>query len=85
MGEWNTFRIVCDGDHVEQWYNGKKVCEYQRGSDDFKQRVAKSKFKDSPKFGTLPRGYIALQDHGAEVQFRNIKIRPVPASAAATP
>ena len=85
IGQWNTFRIVCDGDHVEQWYNGKKVCEYTRGSDDFKQRVAKSKFKDSPKFGTLTKGYIALQDHGAEVQFRNIKIRPLPASAAATP
>ncbi len=37
--------------------------------------IAKTKFKDMPKFGRNPTGYIALQNHGGEVWFRNIRIR----------
>jgi len=46
--------------------NGEKVVEYELGSDDWKQRVAKSKHKDRPKFGTFKKGPIALQDHTEE-------------------
>jgi hypothetical protein len=49
------------------------------GSDDFKQRVAKSKFGSMPKFAKSDTGYLALQgDHG-QVSFRNIRIRPLDA------
>jgi len=47
------------------------------GSEDFKSRVANSKFAKMPNFAKSDSGYIGLQgDHG-EVSFRNIKIRPV--------
>jgi hypothetical protein len=29
-----------------------------------------------PGYGLSKTGYIALQDHGNEVKYRNIKIRP---------
>ena len=78
LGEWNHMRILVDGAHVEHWLNGEKVVEYELWSDDWKERVAKSKHKDRPKFGTFKKGPIALQDHTDRLEFRNIKIRVLP-------
>ena len=39
---------------------------------------AKSKFADYAEYGRAPRGHIGIQDHGHEVRYRNIKIRPLP-------
>ena len=75
LGEWNESRILSKGNHVEHWLNGAKVAEYERGSDEFKARVAKSKFKDVDKFGLHAEGLLLLQDHGSVVYFRNLKIR----------
>jgi hypothetical protein len=75
VGAFNAARIVVRGDHVQYWLNGVKVVEFDRGSDDFKQLVARSKFATMPGFAKYRRGHIALQDHGDLVQFRNIKIR----------
>jgi len=72
---WNTVRIVARGTRVQHWLNGEKVVEYDSASDDFKARVAASKFRDLPRFAKLPAGRIALQDHGDKVAYRNIKIR----------
>jgi len=75
VGEWNQGKIVVNGNRVEHWLNGKKVVAYELGSDDWNGRVAKSKFKEWKKFGTLKKGRIDLQDHGDEVAYRSIKIR----------
>jgi hypothetical protein len=75
VGQWNHLRVLVNGPHVEHWLNGEKMVEYELWSDDWKARVAKSKFKDMPKFGTFKKGPICLQDHSDRVEFRNIKIR----------
>ena len=75
VGEWNTSRILSSGSHVEHWLNGVKVAEYERGSADFKARIAKSKFREIPGFGLHEKGLLLLQDHGSIVWFRNLKIR----------
>ena len=77
-GEWNTARLLVQGNHVEHWLNGTRLFEYELGSDDFRARVAASKFKSMPNFGKAPSGYIGLQAHGDHVEFRNIKIRTLP-------
>jgi hypothetical protein len=78
VGEWNAVRIVANGDHIEHWLNGQKIIEYEINSDDWKQRVAASKFKDFPGYGQAKTGYIGLQDHGDWVAFRNIRIKVLP-------
>jgi hypothetical protein len=77
-GEWNSVRLVVDGNSVEHWLNGQKVVEYELHSDDWKQRVAASKFNEWPVYGQASRGHIGLQDHGDRVEFRNIKVRVLP-------
>jgi len=79
VDQWNHFRLVCNGPHVEHWMNGVKYVEYEIGSDDWNQRVTASKFGKMPKFGRNKKGHLVLQgDHG-NVSFTSIKIRPLPA------
>jgi len=77
-GEWNTARLIVNGNHVEQWLNGFKLLEYELGSPDWNAKVAASKFKPHARFGKNAQGHIGLQDHGNVVAFRNIKIRVLP-------
>lgn len=74
---WNTVKIRLVNGKGTHWFNGQKVAEYEIGSDDWNERVAKSKFKDWKGFAETKKGHIGLQDHGAEVAFRNVKIRKV--------
>lgn len=76
-GEWNSMRILITPEKCEHHLNGEKYVEYVKGSDDWKERVAKSKFSKHENFGVPTKGHICLQDHGSEVAFRNIKIRVV--------
>ena len=75
IGEWNRARIEVNGKKVSHYLNGVKVLEITRGSQSFKEAIAKSKFSKFPGFGEFDDGYILLQDHGNEVLFRNIKIK----------
>jgi len=76
-GEWNHMRIVISPEKCVHEVNGVKYVEYVLGSEDFKARVAKSKFGKMPLFAKSDTGYLALQgDHG-QVTFRNIKVRPL--------
>ena len=76
-GEWNTARLVVRGPNVEHWLNGVKVVEYELWSDDWKARVAASKFAAWPAYGWNDRGHIGLQDHGDTVSFRHMRIREI--------
>jgi len=77
--QWNSSRIVVQGNHVEHWLNGQKVVEYEFGSPDWEKRLKASKFATAPKYGRLPRGHIGLQgDHQGELAIRDMRIRVLP-------
>jgi len=74
-GEWNAVMLKVDGNMVEHWLNGKKVVEYEMHSEEWKTKVAASKFAKFPGYAIGDMGHIALQDHQDLVWFRNIKIK----------
>ena len=76
FGEWNRTRLVVRGNHVEHWLNGAKVVEYDFGSEDWKKRVAASKFVKYPHYGLASSGLIGIQgDHPGSLAIRNIRVR----------
>lgn len=85
VGEFNQGRIVVDGNHVEHWLNGRKVAECELGSPELQRIIASSKYKYYPGVGVKRATSIALQDHGAEVAYRNLKLRVLPTPAGPAP
>ena len=76
VGEWNRARIlVQEGGHTEFWLNGVQQCAFELGSEDWRQRVAASKFGEMPSFGVKHSGHLALQDHNSPVWYRALRIR----------
>ncbi len=76
-GEWNSIGImVWDGTVVHK-QNGETVLEYHLWTPDWNNLVAGSKFPGlNPDWANVPKtGHIALQDHGDDVWYRNIRIK----------
>ncbi|MBX3357675.1 MAG: DUF1080 domain-containing protein [Phycisphaeraceae bacterium] len=78
-GQWNNARIRIRDGVLQQFLNGVKTAECRIDNDDWKAMIAASKFKAWPSFGMEKKGRIALQDHGDDVWFRNIKVRDLKA------
>lgn len=77
--QWNRTRLLVRGNHVEHWLNGVKVVEYDFGSEDWKKRVAASKFAKYPNYGLAASGLIGIQgDHPGALAIRNVRIRELP-------
>ena len=64
FGEWNSFRIVQQGDVTTVWLNGKLVVDHAKMEN----------FWDRTK--PLPaKGPIMLQTHGGEIRWRHLFVR----------
>ncbi|TWT80779.1 Glycosyl hydrolases family 43 [Planctomycetes bacterium CA13] len=78
-GQWNTARIVANGNHVEHWLNESKVLEAELSGKEWDDRYNNSKYV---KYGYEDFGDvespIVFQDHGSQVWFRNVRIREMP-------
>lgn len=74
-GQWNLAKIRKDNGHLTFWLNGTQIINVQMGSPEWETLINNSKFKTWKSFAKYPKGHIALQDHGHEVAFRDIKIK----------
>jgi len=61
-GEWNDMEVMCDGKHVVVNINGQEIQNFTMDAHPLLQ-------------GRLSEGYIGLQDHGAPVWFRKIRLK----------
>ncbi len=75
VGEWNEAEIISDKGNLTLILNGVAVVKTTLWDDNWKNLIANSKFAKWEGFGTYKTGKIALQDHGDEVWYRNIRIK----------
>jgi len=76
-GEWNSVEIICYKGTIVHKQNGATVVEYHLWTDDWKKLVKDSKFPNlNEKWADVAtEGFIAFQDHGDNVWFRDVKIK----------
>ncbi|MGE5418593.1 MAG: DUF1080 domain-containing protein [Chloroflexota bacterium] len=75
--QWNNARIIVNGNKVQHWLNGQLTVEYEKGSSEWNEHYATSKFKNTKGFADVQETRILLQDHGDKVAYKNIKIRKI--------
>ncbi|HEY6169222.1 MAG TPA: DUF1080 domain-containing protein [Verrucomicrobiae bacterium] len=76
LGEWNEGRVVCKGTIIQQWLNGEKVIDFDYTDPKWAKEVELLRIRGGDL--TARGGKLWLQDHGAEVWFRNIRLRAIP-------
>ncbi|MEJ0091182.1 MAG: DUF1080 domain-containing protein [Limisphaerales bacterium] len=83
IGQWNTCRLILQGNHVQHWLNGGIVVDYYINSSAWTNALVAAGGAYNVAGmgqGTSPgMGYIMLRNDVGPTWFRNIKIRPLPA------
>jgi hypothetical protein len=74
-GEWNLTEIMVNNGKLDVFLNNEKLISTTMWNKQWDSIIAISKFKAFPGFGTFRKGKIGLQDHGADVWFKNIIIK----------
>lgn len=75
VGQWNQVEIKLNNGKLDFYMNGVNTVSTTMWDDNWWKLVKGSKFVKMPDFTKFKTGHIALQDHGCEVWYRNIKIR----------
>ena len=71
---YHSARIAVSGSAIEYWIDDHQVLGCDLASEDLKERIARSRFRDYPRFARVPEGYIVLQHRGTEAWFRRLRI-----------
>ncbi len=77
FGEWNEGRIVCQGTVIQHWLNGEKVIDFDYTDPRWHNEIEVLRIRggDLTKRGAN----LSLQYHGADVWFKNLRWRAIPA------
>ena len=71
---YHSGRVVMSGTRIEYWIDDHQVVGCDLASEELKERIARSRFRDAPQFARLPEGHIVLQHRGTEAWFRALRI-----------
>jgi len=74
-GQWNSTRIVFKDNNVQHYLNDELVVEYTWASDEIKERLKRSKFKNWKGYMQEETGFIGFQSHGKDLWLRNIRVK----------
>lgn len=76
FGEWNEGRVVCKGTVIQHWLNGEKVIDFDYTDPRWAREVEILRIRGA---NLAARGaFLRLQDHGANVWFRDLRWRAIP-------
>jgi len=76
FGEWNSVEVMADGPRIRTILNGQEV--YDVKVTDFTKDTVKEEWQKVAD-NRPAKGYIGLQSHQDTVEFRNIRIKTLPA------
>ena len=71
---YRSARIVMAGATIEFWLDDQQVIGCDLGSEEVKERIARSRFRDFAQFAQLQEGHIVLQHRGTEAWYRHLRI-----------
>lgn len=74
---WNEGRVICKGSVIQHWLNGEKVVDFDYADPRWAAAVKLVSYRGTDL--TKRGGKLWLQDHGAQVAFRNLRWRKIPA------
>jgi len=67
-------RIAVNGPLVEFWIDDTQVLGCDLASEELRERIARSRFRDLAQFACATEGHIVLQHRGTEAWFRRLRI-----------
>ena len=71
---YHSARIVVNGTLIEYWMDDTQVLGCDLASEDLRERIARSRFRDYAGFAQAREGRIVLQHRGTEAWFRKLRI-----------
>ncbi|MCX6597372.1 MAG: DUF1080 domain-containing protein [Acidobacteria bacterium] len=78
-GAFHRSRIIVKGDQVEHWMDGVQVLDFKLSqpvvADALRQMRAKPQAGATSALQPERETFISLQNHGSEIEFRNLKIK----------
>jgi Domain of Unknown Function (DUF1080) len=71
---YHATRIVVNGSLIEYWIDDTQVLGCDLASEELRERIARSRFRDYPRFARERGGHIVLQHRGTDAWFRRVRI-----------